>query len=356
MASQSATPRSRKAPSLIVATVEALGGFTVLLTKRHKIVYASQLAESLLAGASDLSAQPDLMTVAEEAWASGEHIVRPSHLTALGPFQEVVIQAAVIQDSWILLSVTDRTEEVQAMQIRQDFVSNIGHELRTPVTSVGLIAQALHSCATDPQAVEHFAQRLERVAQRLEHLADGMLDLAQIPDSQSGRSVQPLEVDDLVERAVSQAMEAARIKGVKLRTKKHVGVQVIGDEEALTTAIENLVSNAIYYSPKGSRVSVSSQTDEAEGTVSIHVIDQGIGIAPDEQERIFERFYRTDQARSRRAGGTGLGLSIVRHTALSHGGTVSVDSQPGSGSTFTLTLPTRSSSPIDQGAREDAMP
>jgi len=332
-------PRSDKALVHVIATVRAFGGFTLVLTKKHKVVYASELAKSLVPVDKGFLVHPALTAVADEAWKSREHIARPASLTDLGPFLEIVIQASVVESHWVILSVTDRTEEVRAVEIRRDFVSNIGHELRTPVTSVGLIAQALHSCTTDPTAVEHFAGRLDHVATRLEKLADQMLALAHAQDGQPTRTHTRIFVKDLVDKAVFQAMEAARIKGVKLKTKSRADAWVAGDEEALVTAVENLVSNAIHYSKKGSRVIVSSQVDEAEGWVRIHVIDQGIGIAADDQNRVFERFYRTDQARSRRTGGSGLGLAIVKHTAISHGGSVSVDSQPESGSTFTLTLP-----------------
>ncbi|MCL2736657.1 MAG: ATP-binding protein [Propionibacteriaceae bacterium] len=331
--------RSKKALSHVIATARAFGGFTVVLTKRHKIVYASPLARSLVPHDRGVLVHPDLTQVADEAWVTREHITRSCHATSLGSYQEIVIQAEVVETYWILLSVTDRTDEVRAVQIRRDFVSNIGHELRTPVTSVGLIAQALHSCASDPGAVEHFALRLDKVARRLEKLADGMLALAHVQDTAPAQPVTQISVAEWIGKAVSQAIETARIQGVKLKTKKIVDHVVEGDEDALVTALENLLSNAIHYSPKGSRVVVSSQIDEADGTVSVHVIDQGIGIAPDDQDRIFERFYRADQARSRRSGGTGLGLAIVKHTALAHGGGVSVDSHQGSGSTFTITLP-----------------
>ena len=336
---QSTVIRNKKALSHLIAAVRAFGGFCLVLDRRAKIVYASPLAKSLIPHERGRLAHPDLVAVAKEAWNSHEHITRICHVARLGPFQEIVIQAEVVEIHWVLLSVTDRTDEVRAIQIRRDFVSNIGHELRTPVTSVGLIAQALRSCTTDPGAVDHFAQRLDKVARRLEKLADGMLALAQVQESSPSQPLGRLASNELAEKAVGQAMESARIKGVKLKTKKLVTADVVGDEEALVTALENLISNAIHYSPKGSRVLVSTQMDVAEGTVSFHVIDQGIGIEDEDQERIFERFYRTDRARTRRAGGTGLGLAIVKNTALSHGGSVSVDSQIGSGSTFTLTLP-----------------
>lgn len=335
----SASLRAKKLPGHIIATVRAFGGFTLLLTKRHKIVYASELAASIIPRNGDALAHPELLETAQEAWTSREHIARPYSLTTLGPFHEVVIQAVILEGHWVLVSLIDRTAEVQATQIRKDFVSNIGHELRTPVTSVGLIAQALHSCAGEPSSVEHFAQRLDRVAQRLESLSEGMLALAQAQENQSNHPWSRIHSSDLVDRALSQALETARSKGIKLKTKKRANAWVEGDAAALATAVENLISNAVHYSPKGSRVIIASQADEAEDTVTFSVIDQGIGIVESEQERVFERFYRTDQARSQRSGGTGLGLAIVKHTALSHGGSVSVDSHVGSGSTFSITLP-----------------
>ncbi|MDR0489292.1 MAG: hypothetical protein LBG99_07885 [Propionibacteriaceae bacterium] len=342
---------TKKALGHIIAAVRAFGGFSVLLTKRGKIVYASPLAKSLIFQDSGVLTNPDLVAVAKEAWKSREHVARSCQLTNLGPFQEVVLQAEVVESRWILVTVIDRTDEVKAIQIRRDFVSNIGHELRTPVTSVGLIAQALKSCSGDQAAVEHFSQRLANVAKRLERLADGMLALAHAQDPQTTQPLTRIHVSDLVDKAVFQALETARGKGVKLKTKKRVEAHVLGDEESLVSALENLLSNAIYYSPKGSRVTVTSQKGEEEGIISISVIDMGIGIDTADQERIFERFYRTDEARSHRVGGTGLGLAIVKHTALSHGGNVSVDSQIGSGSTFTLTLPIASNE--DHEERKD---
>ncbi len=353
MSARPATPRLKKVPGHIVATVRAFGGFTLLTTRRHKIVYASPLAGSWLPREGDRLIQPELASAIDEAWSSRDQIVRACQVSDLGPFHEIVVQASVIESRWVLVSVTDRTDEVQAVQIRRDFVSNIGHELRTPVTSVALIGQALHSCADDPAAVEHFATRLDQVAVRLQRLADGMLVLARTEDGGSTPSRTRLKVADLVDRAVDQAMETARTKGVKLQIKKRVDSVVEGDEESLVVAVENLVLNAIHYSTKGSRVVVSTQVDQAENTVGIHVIDQGIGIAPEEQERVFERFYRTDQARSHRSGGTGLGLAIVKHTALAHGGSVEVDSQPGSGSTFTLTLPRADQPAVGAGPTDE---
>jgi len=329
----------KQALSHVIATLSALGGFRLLLTKHHRILYASDQARRLAARHDRTLTDPALVAVADEAWSTDDHIVRPLHVTTLGPLSQVVVEAELVEGRWALVSVTDRTQEVRALQLRRDLVANIGHELRTPVTSVGLIAAALQSCANDPTGVEQFAGRLSQVAHRLEQLADGMLALATTEDNGSVGERTRCSVADLVSQAVARVSETARTKGVKLRLKQPASAMVDVDDEAVVTALENLMVNAVHYSPKGARVVVASQVDHAEGTVAIHVIDRGIGIAPEEQDRIFERFYRTDRARSRRAGGTGLGLAIVKHTALAHGGQVSVDSRLGSGSTFSFVLP-----------------
>ncbi len=204
---------------------------------------------------------------------------------------------------------------------------------------MGLIAHALHECAEEPESVEHFAERLESVARHLEELADSTLTLADVQESRLAQPVKRLDVGELVDKAVARSTEAARGRGVKLKLKRTEEAAVDGNKSSLLSALENLIVNAIHYSPKGSKVQVASQVYDAEKVVAISVVDQGIGIAPDEQERVFERFYRTDQARSRRVGGTGLGLSIVKHTVQAHGGSVLVDSQVGAGSTFTVILP-----------------
>jgi two-component system sensor histidine kinase SenX3 len=169
-------------------------------------------------------------------------------------------------------------------------------------------------------------------------LIEDMMSLS-ILDTADHSSFEPVDIVEVTDRAIARTLEAAHKKSIEIRhTKQHHAV-VLGDTRALATAVENLINNAIYYSRRGSRVTVTTRLDHAEGEATISVIDQGIGIAPEDQERVFERFYRTDAARSQRATGTGLGLSIVKNTALSHGGRATVDSMPDQGSTFAITLP-----------------
>jgi two-component system sensor histidine kinase SenX3 len=166
-----------------------------------------------------------------------------------------------------------------------------------------------------------------------------MIALSRAQDGPDPSVFDYVDVSKIVETALGLLWEAAEAKKVKLRYAKRNSGIVYGDFRALVTAVENLISNAVHYSPLGAKVLVTTRVDVADGVAIISVIDQGIGIALEERERIFERFYRTDEARAHRSGGTGLGLAIVRNTALSHGGSVSVASKPQHGSTFALTLP-----------------
>jgi two-component system sensor histidine kinase SenX3 len=332
-----AEPASRL-PRWTLATLRALGGYCLVVTPRHKALYVSPRLEPLLTLSKGRVTQPELIAIAAETRASGATITRACHVDNLGELHDVVVQAAVLAKQHVLITLTDRTAEIEATLARHDFVSNIGHELRTPVTAVTLIAQALQASVDDPQAVADFAARLSRVAARLEHLTDGMLTLART-QGEPLEQVQAIDIHEIIDRAVAVAEDEAAAAGVRLQCKKRVSAVVRGDADALVTAVENLVINAVHYSPKGSRVVVTAQPDASAGTVTVSVIDQGIGIDPVDQDRVFERFYRTDQGRSQRAGGTGLGLAIVKHTALAHGGGVHVDSCPGAGSTFSLVLP-----------------
>jgi two-component system sensor histidine kinase SenX3 len=216
----------------------------------------------------------------------------------------------------------------------------MGHELRTPITAVDLIAETLDSAADDVAAVRHFASRLRTVADHMGRLTEDMIALSIVQDGGARERFGRVEIDDVAQLAQQRHMTTAEGKGIDVRLVRKAGKAAVwGDFDALTTAVENLISNAVNYSPPGSRVTVTTRVDRAEKTVVVAVIDQGIGIDQVDLERIFERFYRADAARSERTGGTGLGLSIVKHTALAHGGNVAVVSQPGAGSTFALTLP-----------------
>ncbi|MDR1431942.1 MAG: HAMP domain-containing histidine kinase [Propionibacteriaceae bacterium] len=329
----------KRLPQDTVAVLHAFGGHALVVTPKGKLVYLSKMAQTLPLASDGKLTHPELLTQAKEAWASGGEVTRPYDLQTLGPLHNIVVHAAVLDGRWILLAITDRTGEVLATEIRRDFVSNIGHELRTPTTSLALIAQALRSAADSPEAVSYFAARLEGVAERLEQLTNDMMALAFVQEGERTLRRDLVMMEDVVTRAVANLREKAQAKGVSLRCKVGASAVVRGDKQALISAVENLVSNAVHYSKNDSKVTVATRVDLADNAVTVSVIDQGIGIEPADQERVFERFYRADAARSHRTGGTGLGLAIVRNTVVAHGGDVSVVSRPGKGSTFALVLP-----------------
>jgi two-component system sensor histidine kinase SenX3 len=312
----------------------------VIVTPYHVIVHASELAETLPLSSQGVLTHPELADLADEVWSAGDTITRPYTLVNLGALHHVVVQGAVLDGRWVLLAIADRTDQVRTEELRRDFVSNMGHELRTPITAVDLISQTLDSAADDVATVRHFASRLRSVAEHMGRLTEDMIALSIVQDGGARSRYGRVDVDEVAAVAQQRQVTPAEVKGIELRLRQKASEATVwGDFDALTTAVENLISNAINYSPSGSRVTVTTRVDWAEKTVNVSVIDQGIGIDQADVDRIFERFYRTDSARSERTGGTGLGLSIVRHTALSHGGNVAVVSRLGAGSTFTLTIP-----------------
>jgi two-component system sensor histidine kinase SenX3 len=279
-----------------------------------------------------------LRALVDEAWTDGEPLTRRVHLTDLAPIEQAEVRATRVADRYVLITLADLTEMGRVEAIRHDFVSNIGHELRTPITAVDLIASTLEVAADDPEAVRHFAGRLTAEARRMGRLTEDVLALAKAQDRDAAH-FEAVDLADAVDQAVERQRTASESKSITLSVTHRARPTVWGDSQALVTAVENLISNAINYSPSGSKVAVALTLDRPGAQAVTTVADNGIGIEPSDQERIFERFYRADQARSRRTGGTGLGLAIVKNTMAGHRGAVSVASKPGAGATFTLRLP-----------------
>lgn len=249
----------------------------------------------------------------------------------------VSVRASVISPRMSLLIIRDVTEQERLDQMRRDFVANTSHELKTPVGAVTLLAEAIESAADDPAQVRIFAARISAEAARLGQLTGRIMSLSRLQADDGLSDVRPVAIDEVVAASIEAHVVQADSAGVELSRGGDRGVWVRGDTQILIEAIGNLIANAIVYSPKGSRVGIGVKADE--GVVEIAVADQGIGISEADRERIFERFYRADEARSRRTGGTGLGLSIVKHATQRHGGEVRLWSRPGRGSTFTVRLP-----------------
>ena len=257
---------------------------------------------------------------------------------AAGPRTLVVTaHAAPIDVARVLLVIDDRSESVRLDAMRRDFVANTSHELKTPIGAVSLLAEALDSAADDPDQVRRFAARLSTEATRLGALVQQIIEFSRVQGADPLDAAEEVPLDDVLRAAVERTRVAADARDVSVVVGKRAGLWTLGDRAMLTTAVQNLVANAIAFSPPKGHVGVGLRT--REGIVEIAVSDQGIGIAEEDLDRVFERFYRTDQARSRQTGGTGLGLSIVKHIAENHGGAVRVWSRLARGSTFTIRLP-----------------
>ncbi|MEA3552460.1 sensor histidine kinase [Pseudarthrobacter sp. C1] len=249
----------------------------------------------------------------------------------------VQVRAAMLGEEYILLLADDRTEITRTEEIRNDFVANVSHELKTPVGAISLLAEALESSADDELAVRRFAKRMHKESGRLAALVQDIIELSRLQGASVTQQGRPVDVNAVIAEAVDRSQLPAESKNIRIVVGGRTDAKVFGDQDLLVTALRNLIDNAIRYSPENTRVGIGVRS--REGLVSISVTDQGEGLSPEDQERVFERFYRVDSARSRHTGGTGLGLSIVKHVASNHGGEVTLWSQPGQGSTFTLRLP-----------------
>lgn len=254
-------------------------------------------------------------------------------------------RAARMGDRFVLLLVEDRTEAKRLEDTRRDFVANISHELKTPIGAVGLLAEALVDATDDPEMVKKFAGNLYRESRRLAHLVQDIIQLSRLQSAEVATHAQLVELSGVISEAVERNAVIAENKNIKLASSAPEGIRVYGDHEQLVVAIKNLIENAILYSDENSQVGIG--LSEVDGVAEVAVTDSGVGIPQDEQERIFERFYRVDPSRSRQTGGTGLGLSIVKHVAMNHRGEVRLFSQPGLGSTFTLRIPVAETNAID---------
>jgi len=231
----------------------------------------------------------------------------------------------------------DHSEYARMEATRRDFVANVSHELKTPVGAMSLLAEALLSCADDPETVRRFGEKVLVEANRLGSMVTELIELSRLQGAERMPDMGPVDVDDVVSEAISRHRVPADSADIIVRTDDASGLRMHGEQALLVTALANLVSNAIAYSPRGSLVSISRR--RRGDNIEIAVTDRGIGIDRKDQERVFERFFRADKARSRATGGTGLGLAIVKHVAANHNGSIGLWSQLGTGSTFTLSIP-----------------
>jgi two-component system sensor histidine kinase SenX3 len=247
------------------------------------------------------------------------------------------VVAAPLSGDRVLVLAEDTTAQRRLEEVRRDFVANVSHELKTPIGALSLLAETIADAAGEPATVRRFSEQMRTETSRLSLLVQDIIDLGRLQSPDTETELIDLDVDGVVAESVDRVRVLAAGRGSRIVVGGDRGLRVYGDHALLVTALRNLLDNALRYSPEGSAVRVGTRA--RDGVVEIAVVDSGAGISPADSERVFERFYRVDPARSRETGGTGLGLSIVKHVAGRHGGDVRLWSSPGRGSTFTLRIP-----------------
>lgn len=327
---------------LHLAVAGSPAGMTVL--SRDKEVIFSNPASHQMSMVHDRAVNPDIWKVAEEVFDDKEtrtlDLAIPKRRTGNRVIQvRAVVQPLTLNDDrFVIVYGTDESESVRMESARRDFVANVSHELKTPVGGIALLAEALLEDTGDPEHVEYFGSRVQKEAARMAKMVSELISLSKLQGAEALPEMEPLDLDDVIDEAITRNQLAADSHHNQLTRGESAGVHVMGDKSLLVTAISNLISNAIHYSPDELPVSVTQKVVGGK-VVHIRVTDRGIGIAPEDQKRVFERFFRVDKARSRQTGGTGLGLAIVKHVVANHGGNIKLWSRPGTGSTFTIELP-----------------
>jgi two-component system phosphate regulon sensor histidine kinase PhoR len=336
----------RSERDLLSQVLDSMREGVLLLDPNGRIVLANpELRRMLMLGAdvtgklpAEMVESPELQRTLDEVASSGDMVTAELELGHLEP-RRLLVRAAPFPGSGGALAVfVDVTELRRLETIRRDFVANVSHELRTPVTAVRGAAETLRTAGITGQDAQDFLEIIERNAERLQQLVQDLLDLARIESSELKLSLEPLELGAAVEHTFELLRGRAEGKHIRLSVDAPEDpARVLGDRRALEQVLVNLLDNALKYCPEGAAVTVRARSEGK--LVRVSVEDNGPGIEPRHLPRLYERFYRVDAGRSRELGGTGLGLSIVKHLVEAMGGRVSVESTPGTGSSFAFTLP-----------------
>lgn len=326
-------------PDGVDTALEVIGATGVVLDADNRVLRASKSAVALgIVDERDIVYQP-ILDLVKEARVEGLPAAREFELAGKGrdaPPVHLLVRVAPLGLRLMLVVADDRSEMYRLDAVRRDFVANISHELKTPIGAVSLLAEALQYSADDPEQVRSFAQTLEHEGHRLAEMTNDIIELTRLQSVGTIKDPDLVSIDQVIDQAIASNAVLAKKSGITVAVSASTGAYVLGDFSSLVTAVHNLVRNAITYSSGPARVGVGATVKG--GIVEISVTDQGQGIATGDLERIFERFYRSDPARSRDTGGTGLGLAIVKHVVNNHQGEVRVWSQLGRGSTFTIRL------------------
>jgi two-component system sensor histidine kinase SenX3 len=331
--------KAKRAAADAVAFLDVLEAAGVILDIDNQVISQSPKAIEMGLVEYEKLISPELIDLVSRARTSKSSVTVELFFAknVRSPKLYVSARATLLSEELVILLVEDRTEAKRLEETRRDFVENISHELKTPISAISLLSEALQVAIDDPEQVKKFAKNLQRESKRLGSLVTKIIQLSRIQAGDLKGEIEVFDLGLIVDEAVELNQFLADSKGVKISSDTPTGILVQGDAGLVSMALKNLIENAVLYSDGGSSVGVglAQVKDFAEVTVT----DNGIGIPLDQQERIFERFYRVDPSRSRDTGGTGLGLSIVKHAANNHGGEVKVFSRPNLGSTFTLSIP-----------------
>lgn len=314
----------------------------VIVDKAGAIILTNQRAHEL-SMVHDRDLHPEI-------WAQTQHVfadmemheltlsISPRGGQRITSVRAVVQPLSLLDGRFAVAYGTDESENVRLEAARHDFVANVSHELKTPVGGMSLLAEALLSSLDDPDQVRVFGEKLHKESLRMGNLVSELISLSKLQGAEALPEMEPVCIDEVINEAFARNQVAAEAAHIPLRQGKALGVMVNGDKNMLVTAVSNLITNAINYSTQELPVTVTQKVPNSS-IVQIRVTDRGMGISRENQERVFERFFRVDKARSRSTGGTGLGLAIVKHVVANHGGTIKLWSRLGTGSTFTIELP-----------------
>jgi len=321
--------------------LRAIDAESIIVTSSDQVIYYSDQIVTFNLIKDERIQNKELSNLVRAVRRSGQQqdatIELPRGPIGAGTHDLLVRVTSIGDAGLIAILIFDDSEMRRLDSIRRDFVANISHELKTPIGALSILSEAVLDASNDPEAIAKFASRMQAEAKRLSDLVQEIINLSRLQDDDPLKNGKPVNLVEVITEAVDQSRLNAEKRKITLVFEQLDKAVVNGDRNQLTMAINNLIENAINYSPDATRVAITLKVSDQ--IAEIAVSDQGIGIPEKDLERIFERFYRVDPARSRLTGGTGLGLSIVKHIATNHGGDVSLWSVEGAGSTFTIRFP-----------------
>jgi two-component system, OmpR family, sensor histidine kinase SenX3 len=326
-------------PDLVAEVLELMGSVGLVVDVSNKVVGTNSWAESFGLVDRGFLVHAEITDLVKRS-RLGSDIESFEGILRVGLAQEkvsVFAKSKLVAGDYVVLVLEDRTSDIRLDKTRRDFIENISHELKTPIGAIALLSEAIQEAGDDRESVSKFAASLNKESSRLTLLVQDIINLSRLQSEEVIAAAELVDLTDVVTEAIDRNEQLAFNRKIQLVSDQSMKLEVFGNKEMLITAVKNLIENAITYSDQGTSVGIGCSVKE--NIAEITVTDSGSGISPEDQQRIFERFYRADPSRSRETGGTGLGLSIVKHVAKIHRGEVKLFSQVGVGSTFTLRIP-----------------